>query len=104
MVSADAFKPLQRQARDEIARQINSVDPNPQNLVACGFGWSLALEISRQIAGGGNPDILENFGLSAQVARAIGLACDKAIAARTPVEAAPMRTARFRGMVSHVVR
>ena len=110
MVSADAFKPLQRQAREEIARQINKGEPNAQNLVATGFGWSLALEITRQMAGGGNPSLLESFGLSARVAQAIGIAVDKALAARAaPVAEQSRPTRTFRGMhmrggVPNVVR
>jgi hypothetical protein len=94
------FRPLQSSARDEIARQINKVEPDAQRLVAQGFGWSLALEITRQMAGGGNSGLLQAFGLSAQVAKSIADACDASIARRAPViEPTPHRTERGRHMV-----
>ncbi|SIO53814.1 hypothetical protein SAMN05443247_07619 [Bradyrhizobium erythrophlei] len=90
MVNPDAFKPLLPAARAELARQINEAEPNAQYLVATGIGWSLAIEITRQIVGGGNPALLQSFGLSAQVARAIGIAVDDAIARRiSPVAVMP---------------
>jgi hypothetical protein len=99
MTDADAFKPLLPSARDEIARQINEVEPDAAKLVALGFGWSLAVEITRQMVGGGNPGLLQSFGLSAQVAQAIGIAVDKAIEARTPaIEPEPIAHRTMRGM------
>jgi len=105
MVDPDAFRPLLPSARNEIARQIDEVAPDASRLVALGFGWSLALEITRQILGGGNPTVLQTFGLSPQVAMAIATAADRAIEARTPaIEAEPARrTMRGMHMVRHAI-
>lgn len=92
------FAPLKAAAREEIARQITG-EPNAQHLVAVGFGWSLALEITRQMAGGGNVGILRAAGLSSQLAKAIADACDAALAARAPpVATRPQQTGRGRHM------
>jgi hypothetical protein len=107
MVSPDAFRPLLPAARDELARQINAVAPDAQALVAVGFGWGLAIQITRQMLAGGNPSILCAAGLSAPLANAIATAVDEAIAARTPVvapESRPVRTARGTHMLGGLKR
>jgi len=82
----DAFAPLQRQAREEIARQINTGKPDAAALVAVGFSWNLAFAISRQIAdGAGNASVMWREGLPADVSKKIADAINAAIAARPPV-------------------
>jgi hypothetical protein len=105
MIDPDAFRPLLPDARVEIARQINDAAPNAQALVATGFGWGLAFALARQIVDGGNASLLHASGLSAHVAKAICLAIDAAIEARTPaLPPQPLRTMRGAHMAGRGIR
>jgi hypothetical protein len=79
----------------EMTRQIDAGSPDAAKLVEIGFSWNTAFAIARQIATGGNAQILAKAGLPSPLAKAIADACDVAIEARAALEPPkPVRTAR----------
>lgn len=82
MVKADDFPDLKLEARTEIARQLNQGTPDANALTRLGYGWSLALEIQRQMDVGGNAGVLFKMGIPARTAKALAAAFDEAFQRR----------------------
>jgi hypothetical protein len=81
------FPDLQPEAAREIAAQINGV-PDCTRLTSLGWSWSTALEIQRQIQGGGNAAMLFKLGIPPRTAKAIAAACNACVAEREAALAA----------------